>query len=66
MGTLKTKKTEELIVYVENPIERFEAAVVQVKEWLRKSLGAKLIEEDFAYLVYLEEFNKIIDQNDLP
>lgn len=40
--------------------------MVQVKEWLRISLGAKFIEEDFAYLFYLEEFNKIIDQNDLP
>lgn len=63
-GTLKTKKVEELIVYVENPLERLETATMIVEDWLGKSQDSS--EEKLQYLRELEAFNRIVAQNDLP
>jgi hypothetical protein len=55
---------EELIVYVENPIERLQSAIAIVEEDLnRMSEGS---EEKSQYLKELDNFNRIIASNDLP
>jgi hypothetical protein len=55
---------EELIVYVENPLERLEKAVAVVEDWLAKSQESS--EEKLQYLRDLEAFNRVVAQNDLP
>lgn len=64
IGTLKTKKMEELIVHVENPIERLEGSVSIVEDWLAKS--EELTEEKQSYLKNIKTFNNVVADNDLP
>lgn len=55
---------EELIVHVENPIERLEGSVSIVEDWLAKS--EELTEEKQNYLKNIKTFNNVVADNDLP
>ena len=55
---------EELIVHVQNPIERLEKVVDCVGEWLRNEKTMNEQKKD--YLEGLKNFNRIVAQNDLP
>lgn len=59
MGTLsKKKKNEELIVYVDDPVDQLDEAIEIANQWNNSSYGS--------YLKNLHEFNKIVTKNDLP
>ena len=49
---------------MENPIDRLESVCATVEDWLFKS--QELSEAKVMYLRSLENFNRIIDKNDLP
>lgn len=54
---MKRKKNEELIVYVDDPLEQLDQAIKMVMEWAT-SYG------DF--LNHLSRFNQVVTKNDLP
>ena len=54
----KKKKNEELIVYVDDAIEQLEDAIGFANQWSNNNY--------VGYLKSLNDFNKIVTNNDLP